>query len=179
MNRFRSILGIIAVFLLGMLAGGLITFLVFRAIVTAPRRAYLQGGGEGVANLVARQFSRRLRTDAGQEAQIRQILRDTAVELEGVAGRVAPEVRETMEKAETRVRAVLKPEQQAEFDKMMQRARETWRKVQAQPAEGLGRRRLALSCRPQRARVALRVRACARSRALFRRDNPAVCRLPR
>ena len=132
MNRFRSILGIVAVFVLGMLAGGLITFLVFRAIVTAPRRAYLQGGGDAVANLVARQFSRRLHADAGQSAQIQQILRDTAQELEGVAGRVAPEVRETVQKAEARVRAVLKPEQQAEFDKMMQRARETWKRVQSQ-----------------------------------------------
>ena len=129
MNRFRSILGIFAVFLLGMLAGGLIMFLVFRAIVTAPRRAYLQGGGEGVANLVSRQFARRLHTDAAQEVQIRQILRETALELEGVAGRVAPEVRGTVEKAEARVRAVLKPEQQVEVDKMMQRARETWKRV--------------------------------------------------
>ncbi len=135
MNRFRSILGILAVFLLGMLAGGLIMFLVFRAVVTAPRRAYVEGGGEGVASLVARQFSRRLHTDAAQDAQIRQILRDTAQELEGVAGRVAPEVRETVDKAETRVRAVLKPEQQAEFDKMMQRVRDTWKKVGAQPAK--------------------------------------------
>ena len=134
MKRFRSILGIFAVFLLGMLAGGLITFLVFRAVVTAPRRAYVEGGPDGVANLLARQFSRRLRTDAAQDAQIRQILRDTAAELEGVVGRVAPEVRETVEKAEARVRAVLKPEQQAEFNKMMERARATWRKTRAPEA---------------------------------------------
>ncbi len=131
MKRFRSILGIFAVFLLGVLAGGLIMFLVLRAIVTAPRRAYVQGGGEGVSNLVARQFARRLKTDPAQDAQIRQILRETAQELEGVAGRVAPAVRETVEKAEARVRAILKPGQQAEFDKMMQRARETWQTVQA------------------------------------------------
>jgi hypothetical protein len=135
MNRFRSILGIFSVFILGMLAGGLVMFLVFRAIVTAPRRAYVEGGGEGVASLVARQFSRRLHTDAAQDTQIRQILRDTAQELEAVAGRVAPEVRETVEKAEVRVRAVLKPEQQAEFDRMMQRVRDTWKKVRAQPAK--------------------------------------------
>ncbi len=130
MKRVRSILGIFAVFLLGMLAGGLITFLVFRAVVTAPRRAYVEGGADGVANLVARQFSRKLRADPGQEAQIRQILRETAQDLEGAANRMAPEVRETVQKAETRLRAVLKPEQQAEFDKMMERARATWRKAQ-------------------------------------------------
>ena len=136
MKRVRSILGICAVFLLGMLAGGLITFLVFRAVVTAPRRAYVEGGADGVANLVARQFSRRLHTDSGQEAQIRQILRETAQDLEGVASRMAPEVRETVQKAEARLRSVLKPEQQAEFDKMMERARATWRRAQAPPDNG-------------------------------------------
>ena len=134
MKRVRSILGIVAVFLLGILAGGLIMFLVLRAIVTAPRRAYVQGGGEGVANLVARQFARRLHTDPAQDGQIRQILREATQEIENAGNRVAPEIRETVEKAETRVRAVLKPEQQAEFDRMMQRARETWRKVQPRPA---------------------------------------------
>ena len=130
MKSFRSILGIFAVFVLGVIAGGLIMFLVLRAIVTAPRRAYVQGGGEGVSNLVARQFARRLKTDPAQDAQIRQILREATQEIEGVGNRVAPELRETVEKAESRVRAVLKPEQQAEFDRMMQRARETWKKVQ-------------------------------------------------
>ena len=135
MKRVRSILGIFAVFLLGILAGGLIMFLVLRAIVTAPRRAYLQDGGDGVANLVARQFARRLKTDPAQDAQIQAILREATQEIVGVGDRVAPELKATIEKAETRVRAVLKPEQQVQFDKMMQRAREGWHKVQSRPGK--------------------------------------------
>ena len=135
MKRVRSILGIFAVFLLGILAGGLIMFLVLRAIVTAPRRAYLQDGGDGVANLVARQFARRLKTDPAQDAQIQAILREATHEVVAVGDRVAPELKATIEKAETRVRAVLKPEQQVQFDKMMQRAREGWHKVQPRPGK--------------------------------------------
>ena len=134
MKRVRSILGIVAVFLLGVIAGGLIMFLVFRAIVTAPRRAYVQGGGEGVANLVARQFACRLKTDPAQDAHIREILRGATQEITSVGDRVAPELKATIEKAETRVRAVLNPKQQVEFDRMMQRAREDWHKVQPRPA---------------------------------------------
>ena len=125
MKRLRSILGIIAIFLLGMIAGGL---LVGRVIEVAQRRAFVEGGGIAVADLVARRISYRLRADAAQRGQIQAILRDTAKDFESVRDQVAPQLKESLEKTETRVRAVLKPDQQKEFDTIMQRARATWSK---------------------------------------------------
>src|SRR5262249_15642110 len=117
-----SILGIVAIFLLGMIAGGLVTL---RVIEVAQRRAF-EGGGGAVADLVARRISFKLRADAGQREQIRLILRDTAKDFEKARDQVAPQLKESLEKAEARVRAVLKPDQQREFDAMMQRARASW-----------------------------------------------------
>ena len=124
MKRFRSILGIVAIFVLGMIAGGLITL---RIIDVAQRRAF-EGGGGAVADLVARRISMRLRADSAQREQIRLILRDTAKDFDSVREQVGPQLKESLEKTENRLRAVLKPEQQKEFDAMMQRARQTWNK---------------------------------------------------
>ena len=81
-----------------------------------------------MADFVARRISYRLRADAAQREQIRLILRDTAKDFESVREQVSPQLTSSLEKAETRLRAVLKPEQQKEFDAMMQRARQTWSK---------------------------------------------------
>lgn len=133
MKRFRSILGIFTIFVLGMIAGACLVFVALRAIAYGPRHAYQQGGGgaDGLANLMAWQFSRKLHTDPAQDAQIREILREAAQEIKGVGDRVAPELTESVSKVETRVRAILRPEQQAEFDRMMMKAREGWKKLQA------------------------------------------------
>ncbi len=133
MKRFRSILGIVSIFVFGMIAGACLVFVALRAIAYGPRHAYQQagGGGDGLANVVAWQFSRKLHTDPSQDAQIREILREAAQEIRGVGERVAPELAESASKVETRVRAVLKPDQQAEFDRMMAKARAAWKKLQA------------------------------------------------
>ncbi len=124
MKRLRSILGIVAIFILGVVAGGLITL---RIIDVAQRKAF-EGGGGAVADLVARRISFRLRADAAQREQIRLILRDTAKDFEGVREQVGPQLKESLEKTETRLRAVLKPDQQKEFDVIMERARQNWKK---------------------------------------------------
>jgi hypothetical protein len=124
MKRLRSILGIVAIFVLGVIAGGLITL---RIIDVAQRKAF-EGGGGAVADLVARRISLRLRADAAQREQIRLILRDTAKDFESVREQVGPQLKESLEKTETRLRAVLKPDQQKEFDVIMERARQNWKK---------------------------------------------------
>src|SRR5471032_1333042 len=110
MKRLRSILGIVAVFILGMIAGGLLTL---RIIDVAQRKAF-EGGGGAVAYLVARRISLKLRADASQREQIRLILRDTAKDFESVREQVGPQLNESLEKTETRLRSVLKPDQQKE-----------------------------------------------------------------
>jgi hypothetical protein len=124
MKRLRSILGIVAIFVLGVIAGGLITL---RIIDVAQRKAF-EGGGGAVADLVARRISLKLRADAAQREQIRLILRDTAKDFESVREQVGPQLNESLEKTETRLRAVLKPDQQKEFDLIMERARQNWKK---------------------------------------------------
>lgn len=125
MKRLRSILGVIAIFMLGLVAGGI---LVGRLIELGQRRAFVEGGGVAVADLVSRRIAYRLRADAVQREQIRLILRDTANDFESVRDQVTPQLAASLEKTESRLRAVLKPDQQKEFDTMMLRVRATWSK---------------------------------------------------
>ncbi|MBS0660214.1 MAG: hypothetical protein JSR82_18490 [Verrucomicrobia bacterium] len=123
MSRLRSILSVTAIFVLGMIVGGL---LAFGLVDRIQRRAFVEGGGGAVADLMARRLSYRLRADKTQREQFRQIYREAAGDLEVVRRKVAPDLREIFERSEKKFRAILRPEQLAEFDRITAQLRATW-----------------------------------------------------
>ncbi len=125
MTRFRSILGVLAIFVLGVFAGAILAFVVMEAV---QRKAFVEGGGKAVAEITARRVAWRLGADKSQRAQIRQILLETGQDLTALRRKVTPELREIFVRAEGKLRAVLRPEQQEEFDKLAVQLRQTWDK---------------------------------------------------
>ncbi len=125
MNRTRSILGVVGIFVLGLIAGIILTVWTIERV---QRKAFSEGGGPAVAELLARRMGWRLKADQRQRDQFRQILLETGQELRTLHERVRPETREIFARAESRIRATLRPEQQAEFDRMTAQLRTTWDK---------------------------------------------------
>lgn len=125
MSRFKSIAAVTAVFLLGAVVGAV---LALAALERVQRRAFVEGGGEAVADLLARRLAYRLRADATQREQIRNIYRETGTELEGIRRQVSPELRAIFERTEKKFRAILRPEQLVEFDKITAQLKATWDK---------------------------------------------------
>lgn len=123
MSRFRSILAVTAVFVLGAIVGAVLALSIVDRI---QRRAFVEGGGQAVADMLARRLSFRLRADEAQRTQIKTIYREAAQELEVVRKQVSPELRVIFERNEKKFRAILRPEQLAEFDRITAQLRATW-----------------------------------------------------
>lgn len=122
MKNWKAIVGVIAVFLLGMVAGGLITAKVFQYRIYG----VLKSGSPAAANVVVRRLSWQLRLDAAQREQVRQIVTEAQQEMKAVRKQVHPQVEEILDRADGKVRAVLRPEQQEKYEKLVAERKAKW-----------------------------------------------------
>ena len=114
MKRWKPILGVLLVFLLGAVAGAVIEHHVDRHRV----EAYLSGRGGAPVDLIVRRLSRALDLDAAQRDQVRAIVTETHREIVEIRKPVRERVEAAIDNSRTRVRAILRPDQQATFDRI-------------------------------------------------------------
>ena len=88
MKNWKTILGVVAVFVLGMLAGGLVTAKCFQHRI----HQILAGDQSVVANVIVRRLSWRLRLDGAQKEQLRAIVGEAQQEMKAVRKQVQPQV---------------------------------------------------------------------------------------
>ncbi len=122
MKTWKAVLGVALVFLLGMIAGGLLTARVFRHRI---QQAVL-GGSPMVRELIVRRLSWQLRLDADQRGQVRTVVAETQRELQALRAQTRPQAQRILTDAEAQVRAVLRPDQAEKFDRLVARARARW-----------------------------------------------------
>ena len=125
MKNWKAILGVVAVFLLGMAAGGLFTLGVIRRQLT--------GGAPVMARLVERRLSWRLRLDAAQRDQLRGIVADAQRQVREVRQQIRPQVEAILDEAVAKERATLRPDQQVKFDKLVADSRARWQRFSGGP----------------------------------------------
>lgn len=125
MKNWKAIAGVCLVFILGMMAGGLIT----AGFVQNRIRHFIEGGPDAVSELIVRRLSRELRLEAGQRAQLESIVRGTREEIKGIRRGVQPRIDQTLGSAEQQVRSILKPAQVKKFDEIVARARSKWQRA--------------------------------------------------
>jgi len=114
MKRWKSILGVLLVFLLGALAGAAVVHRVGRQSV----EAVLSGRGGATVDLVVRRLSRSLDLDPAQRDQVRAIVTETRRDIVEIRKPVQAQVEAAIERSRTRVRAILRPDQQVKFDRL-------------------------------------------------------------
>jgi len=114
MKRWKSILGVLLVFLLGALAGAAVLHRVDRQNV----EAVLSGRGGATVDLVVRRLSRSLDLDPSQQDQVRAIVTETHREIVEIRKPVHAQVMAAVERSRVRVRAILRPDQQEKFDRI-------------------------------------------------------------
>ena len=84
MKNWKVVVGVLGVFLLGMLAGGLVTA---RLVHQRAQRGFAAGFPRA-AEFAARRLNRELRLDSDQQRQVLAALRDAQQEVRAVYGRV-------------------------------------------------------------------------------------------
>jgi hypothetical protein len=107
MKTWKAVVGIIAVFVLGMLAGGLLCRGVMRHRIQHP--------GE----VVVRRLNWRLHLDATQREQLRGIVADARKQIDDVRRQVRPQIETILSQSEDQVRAILRPDQVEIFNKIV------------------------------------------------------------
>lgn len=114
MKRWKSILGVVLVFLLGALAGAAVMHRVGRQSV----EAVLSGKGGATVDLVVRRLSRSLDLDPAQRDQVRAIVTETRRDIAEIRKPVQARLDAAFERSRTRVREILRPDQQVKFDRI-------------------------------------------------------------
>lgn len=126
MKNWRAIVGAVLIFVLGMSAGALITVKICQRWIGKIKA----GGPRIVAELIERRLATRLSLDNAQRRQLRTIVQKAYGEIQDAQRQIQPQVRETLERAETSVRAILRPDQVKKFDKLVAERKSTWGGVQ-------------------------------------------------
>jgi len=122
MKRWKSILGVLLVFLLGALAGAA----VYHRFGHQRFEAVLSGRGGATADLVVKRLSRSLDLDPAQRDQVRAIVTEARRDIVEIRKPVQPQIEATFERSRVRIRAILRPEQQEKFDRIQTERRKRW-----------------------------------------------------
>ncbi len=130
MKHWKAILGVIGIFVLGALAGALLTHRLYMNRV----RALARGEAVVPAETIARRIGQRLGLTAEQRARLVPLIADTRQRLNRIRADTEPQVREAFQELEGRIRPLLTPEQQTQFDKLLAEFNRRWPNVTVTPS---------------------------------------------
>jgi Spy/CpxP family protein refolding chaperone len=111
MKKWKVVTGIIAVFILGAVAGGVISHGI------CWHRPHW--GEIHPREVVVRKLSRKLHLDANQKAQVEVIVNDAHNQMREMRRETQPKIDSIMGNAQAKIRAILRPDQKAEFEKLI------------------------------------------------------------
>jgi hypothetical protein len=118
MKNWKAILGVVLVFALGMMAGGLLT----ARMIQRRAQKIARGGPAAVEEIVVRRLGFRLRLDSAQREQVRQIIRQSQQDMRPVR----QQGEEIVKRAGGKVREILRPDQREKFDRLLTEHRTRW-----------------------------------------------------
>jgi len=123
MTRLKRILGVLLIFIFGMIVGGAGASAEFGKKI----REVLTGGPEAVVAEVVKRLDKELKLDPEQKRQLLRISDDTHIKLRQSRAKIQPEVDQTLGEAEGKVRAILYPDQVKKFDKLLHKGGDKWK----------------------------------------------------
>ncbi len=115
MKKWRAIIGVILVFVLGAAAGALVTFGIYhqkmeRGFREEPRR---------MREFIVGRLGHELHLDPAQMEQLRTIVRETHMEIRNVRRQFRPQIEEILSRSQDRVRAILRPDQLDKYERII------------------------------------------------------------
>lgn len=123
MKHWKSILGLLLIFIFGVITGGLITARVLDNRV----RNFMQGGPDAVGKLIETRLTRELHLDRSQREGVVKVITNARVQISAARHEVQPKVDQVLAQAEQDIRVLLRPEQTAKFDRIVSRTKDRWK----------------------------------------------------
>ena len=122
MRHWKLIAGVIIVFALGILGGSLGTRLLYKYKVIRPAK---MEPSERRA-LILKKYSKALELSSEQVAGFKTIISDMDAERRNFFKKNRPEMRKIRRQGVIKMKALLKPDQQAKLDQLHQKFRKRW-----------------------------------------------------
>jgi len=113
MKKWKAIISIIVVFLLGLLAGALVTHEIYQHRIESFIR------GEPKRELIVQRLTHQLNLDTAQLSQLRGIVEETYAGIKNARKQIRPQIEEILESSQNRVRAILRPDQLEKYEKII------------------------------------------------------------
>lgn len=120
--KFNVMIGVLVVFLAGMIFGGLLT----TGFMFKKMRQFTEGSGTFQHRWMLRRLSRALDLTAEQKPQVEQVLAQSNQETAQLLRRALTEFAAIMARQHTELKTVLTPEQQIQLDRHFGRLRSPW-----------------------------------------------------
>ncbi len=120
MKNWKAIVGVIAIFILGGVAGSITTIGLVR------HRLVHGHGSQMLADLIVRRLSWELRLDRAQREQLRVIVAEGQGEMKAIRKQIQPQVEDLLGRSEAKLRVLLRPDQQEKFDKLIAERKAQW-----------------------------------------------------
>jgi hypothetical protein len=115
MKKWKTIVSIVLVFLLGALAGGLVTYEINLQKV----ERVVRGEPRSTREFIVQRLDRELQLDAAQREQLRAIVEETHLEMKAVRKQFRPQIEEILIRSQDKVRALLRPDQREKYEKII------------------------------------------------------------
>jgi uncharacterized membrane protein YeaQ/YmgE (transglycosylase-associated protein family) len=115
MKKWKIIVSVILVFLLGALAGALVIHKVDQHRIAG----IIRGEPGAVGELIVQRLNHKLRLDPQQVEKVRVIVYETHDEIRNVRKQFRPQIQEILDRSRNRVRAILRPDQLEEYEKIV------------------------------------------------------------
>lgn len=113
MKKWKAIAGVVVVFLLGTVAGALVTHQIYQHRM----ESFMRGGPR--PEMIVQRLNHELHLDAAQLTQLRSIVQETSSEIREVRKQIRPRIREILERSQDKVRAILRPDQREKYEKII------------------------------------------------------------
>ncbi|HAM50214.1 MAG TPA: hypothetical protein DCP92_05795 [Nitrospiraceae bacterium] len=117
MKKWQAIVGVILVFLLGAVAGALVTHSIYQNTMEKSFREEPRSMRE----FIVQRMNHELQLDPAQLEQLRSIIKETHAEIRTVRKQISPQIEEILARSEDKVRVILRPDQLEKFDKIVAR----------------------------------------------------------
>ena|ERR1039457_4136600 len=124
MKSSRVIIGVVLVFVFGILCGGLATHLVYKHRF----ESILSGRGQAREDSIVSRLDRKLGLDKQQEQQVRTIIHETQKEIKTLRNQFRPQSEVIIENAQAKISTILTPEQRRKFEQIIADRKERMRK---------------------------------------------------
>ena len=115
MKGWKAVVSVILIFMLGGLAGALVVHKIDQQKI----ESIMHGEAGMTREFIVTRLNRELNLDDIQQDRLRAIVRETHIEMRNVRRLYRPQIEEILQRSQDRVRAILRPEQLAVFNKIV------------------------------------------------------------